>query len=69
MVLAEWVRSNFHKISRKLEIKDSDMLHVVGVCGSCRHFNYHPGEEHTVWCETYKSDQTCTEWEGSVSEH
>ena len=38
MVLAEWVKSNFHKISRKLEIKDSDMLHVVGVCGSCKYW-------------------------------
>ena len=65
MILKEWIKSNFERIFKGVQISTYDhQLHVVGTCGSCRYWNCLPGEENTVWCESYKSEQTCTEWQG-----
>ena len=62
MILKEWLTSNFDRLYNGLVIKDSDMLHIVGTCGNCRHWD--KDDSRTKWCKIYESEETCTEWEG-----
>jgi len=68
MNLKHWLISNHERIFNSSSIKDLAHLHVVGTCGTCRHWEPSAdkyGECHfeTRWCEKYEEDQTCTEWE------
>lgn len=71
MFLTPWIKSNLTKIYSGIKITNAEMLHVVGTCGNCQHWNPPADEKgetspHTIWCEAYEdSDQTCTEWQGN----